>query len=243
MDSSSQSSSQLFSQLFSQSFSQSALQSSYPISKDDTYNLLSQRHGAERQKKLSEACVGIAGLGGLGSHVAIHLARLGIACLILADFDVVDETNLHRQHYTFRDIGQEKQKALIKQLRDINPYIEYKGHNVKLTAQNIPHIFLECDVICEAFDDPFEKAMLTECVLTEMDKPILVGASGMAGTGSPNKMLVKHPMRRYYICGDGESDVKKMHTLFAPRVALCAAQQATIIMQIVLDELDLDTVK
>lgn len=214
----------------------------YQMSERDTYKLLVQRHGEKRQEKFANARVGIAGLGGLGSHVAIHLARLGIGCIILADFDVVDETNLHRQHYTYRDIGQEKSEALIKQLRDINPYLKYEGYSTKLTAQNIPSIFADCDIICEAFDDPFEKAMLTECILTEMKNPILVGASGMAGTGSPNKMLVKYPMRRYYLCGDGESDVKKMHTLFAPRVALCAAQQATIIMQLVLDELDLSTV-
>jgi len=215
----------------------------YKTSEQDTYDLLVQRHGEERQKKFAHACVGIAGLGGLGSHVAIHLARLGIGRMILADFDVVDETNLHRQHYTFCDIGQKKHIALLRQLREINPYIEYKGYNVRLTAQNIPQIFSECDVICEAFDDVFEKTMLTECVLIEMKKTILVGASGMAGTGSPNEMIVKHPMNRYYLCGDGKSDVKDMGTLFAPRVALCAAQQATVIMQIVLGELNLDTPK
>ena len=212
----------------------------YTLSEQETYALLVQRHGEERQKKFSGACVGIAGLGGLGSHVAIHLARLGIGHIILADFDVVDETNLHRQHYTFQDIGQEKNKALIRQLKEINPYIEYQGYNVRLTAQNIPDIFHECDVICEAFDVASEKAMLTECVLTQTTKPVLVGASGMAGTGSPNEMTVKHPMRRYYICGDGKSDVKDMRTLFAPRVALCAAQQATVIMQLILDELNLN---
>ena len=213
------------------------------IPEHDMYNLLVQRHGEERQKKLTTACVGIAGLGGLGSHVAIHLARLGVGRLILVDFDEVDETNLHRQHYTLHHIGKNKNEALIEQLREINPYLKYEGYNLKLIPQNIPNIFSQCDVICEAFDDAFEKAMLTESVLIEMKTPFLVGASGMAGTGSPNAMIVKHPMHRYYVCGDGISDVKDMNTLFAPRVALCAAQQAMVIMQLILDELDLSISK
>ena len=53
------------------------------------------RHGAENQKKFAAASVGIAGLGGLGSHIAVHLARLGVGRLVLADFDRVDVTNLH----------------------------------------------------------------------------------------------------------------------------------------------------
>ena len=215
----------------------------YKTSEQETYALLVQRHGEERQEKFARACVGIAGLGGLGSHVAIHLARLGVGRIILADFDVVDETNLHRQHYTNRDIGQEKNEALLRQLREINPYIEYEGHHVRLDSNNIPFIFSMCDIICEAFDSPTEKAMLTECVLTQMVKPVLVGANGMAGIGSPNEMVVKHPMQRYYVCGDGKSDVLEMNTLFAPRVALCAAQQATVIMQLILKELNIDFAK
>lgn len=210
----------------------------YKNSEEENYAVLVQRHGLERQEKFATACVGIAGLGGLGSHVAIFLARLGIGRLVLVDFDVVDKSNLHRQHYTFKDLGKPKTHALVQQLREINPYLEYIPHTVRLTGENIPKIFSDCEIICEAFDNAEEKAMLAECVLGDMIKPILVGASGMAGTKNPNLMKIKRAMNRYFLCGDEVSDVNK-DALFAPRVALCAAQQATIIMQLVLQEVDI----
>ena len=75
------------------------------LTKEQLHDALVERHGADIQAKLDKACVGIAGLGGLGSNLAIFLARLGVGHLILVDFDVVDITNLNRQHYTMKDLG------------------------------------------------------------------------------------------------------------------------------------------
>lgn len=207
------------------------------ISQDDFYNVLVQRHGKERQHVFSRATVGIAGLGGLGSHVAILLTRLGIGTLVLVDFDTVDISNLHRQHYSMQDVGQYKNIALEQQLHAINPYIMCQSYTQRLSSENLGDIFPSCQVICEAFDVPQQKAMITEYVLSSMPTTYLVGASGMAGIGDPNNMCVKKPMKRYYLCGDGTSDVAHEGTLFAPRVALCAAQQATVVMRILLGEL------
>ncbi len=206
---------------------------------DDMQRLLEGRHGADRQEKLSSAVVGIAGLGGLGSHVATHLTRLGVGRLILVDFDTVDESNLHRQAYFMDDVGKAKHEALIVHLKRINPYLIFEGHNLKLTSENIPTIFKDCQIICEAFDVAEQKAMLTECVLANMPHTILVGASGMAGTGNPNAIKAKQAMKRYFLCGDGVSDVLQEKSLFAPRVALCAAQQACVIMQQIIGEVNI----
>ena len=73
------------------------------LTKEQLHDALVERHGVDIQAKLDKACVGIAGLGGLGSNLAIFLARLGVGHLILVDFDVVDITNLNRQHYTMKD--------------------------------------------------------------------------------------------------------------------------------------------
>lgn len=75
------------------------------LTQQQLHDALVERHGAEIQKKLDGATVGIAGLGGLGSNLAVFLARLGIGHMILVDFDVVDITNLNRQHYTMKDLG------------------------------------------------------------------------------------------------------------------------------------------
>lgn len=152
---------------------------------------LTARHGAERQEKLSRACIGIAGLGGLGSNIAVQLARLGVGRLVLVDFDRVELSNLNRQHYRLCDIGQPKPTALLQQLQQINPYLRYETHCLRLTPQNIPAIFADCSIICEAFDDAAAKAMLTTTVLQQLPQSVLVACSSMAGNDSANAITTK----------------------------------------------------
>lgn len=102
---------------------------------------LVERHGQERQQHLYTASVGIAGLGGLGSNIAVQLTRLGIGHLTLADCDRVEISNLNRQSYRLCDIGRPKPEALTEQLLQINPYLCYEPNFLKLTPQNIPEIF------------------------------------------------------------------------------------------------------
>ncbi len=211
----------------------------YPLSQEQMYALLAQRHGNQRQEKIARACVGIAGLGGLGSHVAVLLARMGVKSLVLADFDKVDETNLHRQQYDIFDIGKYKTKALHAHLMRINPYIDYILHNEKLNSETCVNLFSSCSIVCEAFDKAEQKAMLTENILTKLPQTVLVGASGMAGIKSPNSIKAQKKMKNFYLCGDEENGIEVEKSLFAPRVSLCASMQATVIIQIITDELDL----
>lgn len=205
------------------------------MDKEHFYKIQESRHGKDRQALFSRARVGIAGLGGLGSHVAVMLARLGVGTLVLADFDIVDETNIHRQQYDLADIGRPKTQALRDRLMRINPYAEYCLFQEKIVPGSVQKIFGGCSVICEAFDRADQKAMLAETVLCTMLDTYLVGGNGMAGTESANLMRVHNPMKRYYVCGDGVSDVADS-CLFAPRVTLCAAMQATQIMRLLLNE-------
>lgn len=204
------------------------------LTAQEFYGVQEKRHGREKQKLFREAHVGIAGLGGLGSHVAVMLARLGVGKLTLVDFDTVDETNIHRQHYDIADIGKPKTSALREQLMRINPYAEYCCFQEKVEPQNIGRLFGTCGIVCEAFDKADQKAMLAETVLCTMPNVFLVSGNGMADVKSANIMKVQRPMKRYYVCGDGISDVDGS-CLFAPRVVLCAALQATQIMRLILN--------
>ncbi len=206
------------------------------LSKEALQEALIQRHGKENQEKFNQAVVGIAGLGGLGSNVAMYLTRLGVGKLILVDFDVVDISNLNRQNYFMTDIGRPKTEALLPFLQAINPYLDYDIHTQRVTADNAISLFSECDVLVEAFDREDQKAMLTETILSQLPDIPLVGASGMAGADSGNKICVKKPFKSYYLCGDGTSDVNDGLGLMAPRVALCAAQQATMVMRLLIGE-------
>ena len=92
-------------------------------SKQEMYQALCDRIGAEKQQKLERAVVAIVGLGGLGSNIAYMLARAGVGSLILVDFDKVDITNLNRQQYKANQIGLLKTDALSANLKEIAPYI------------------------------------------------------------------------------------------------------------------------
>lgn len=206
------------------------------LTQKELHDALAGRHGAAVQTKLDRAAVGVAGLGGLGSHIAVSLARLGVGRLVLVDFDVVDVTNLNRQHYTMKDIGIPKTLALLEQLEAINPYLNYETYTERIIPANAARLFSGCDVVCEAFDRPDQKAMLIETLLEQLPETPIVSGSGMAGFGSANAIRTERRFGRLYLCGDGTSDVSDGLGLMAPRVAVCAAHQAAMTLRLLLGE-------
>jgi sulfur carrier protein ThiS adenylyltransferase len=96
------------------------------------------------RKLLSDKTVGIAGCGGLGSNCAVALARTGIGKLIIADFDIIEESNLNRQFYFFDQAGQIKSYTLSDNLYLVNPGMEVIPHNIRLNAENIDEMFKDC---------------------------------------------------------------------------------------------------
>ena len=206
--------------------------------KDEWNKALCERHGENLQKKFSAATVAICGLGGLGSNIAITLARAGIGPQILIDFDRVDITNLHRQQYKANQIRMNKTDALRDNLLEIAPYVALETHTIRVTEENAAHLLQGADIICEAFDNAECKAMLTNLVLETMPDKYLVAASGMAGMGSANTIQTRRVSKRFYLCGDGASDVSEAGSLLASRVMLCAAHQAHTVLRILAGELE-----
>lgn len=95
------------------------------------------RHTPKVHSKVKKASIAVLGLGGLGSSIAVQLARTGVGALHLIDFDVVEPSNLNRQHYSIKHLGMFKTKALQKQISEINPYVKVTVHNVKLTEKTL----------------------------------------------------------------------------------------------------------
>lgn len=207
-------------------------------SKEDMQRALEARHGKDLQQKFTNSTVAICGLGGLGSNIAVSLARAGIGKLILVDFDKVDISNLHRQQYKADQIGRFKTEALAENLREIAPYIEVETHAVAVTEENFEALLSEADLICEAFDRAEAKAMLAGGVLEKLHTKYLIAASGMAGLGSANSIQTRRITNRFYLCGDGISDVADDIGLVAPRVMLCAAHQAHMVLRILSGEFE-----
>ena len=206
--------------------------------KEEWYAALSERHGEKAQKNFESATVAICGIGGLGSNVAVALARAGVGKLILIDFDSVDITNLHRQQYKTNQIGMSKTQALKENLLEIAPYVTIETHSVRISESNSEKLLQKSDIICEAFDDAECKAMLVNLVTERMPEKYLVAASGMAGMGSANAIQTRRISKRFYICGDGMSDVQSEGSLVSSRVMLCAAHQAHTVLRILTEQFE-----
>lgn len=207
-------------------------------SQNEWLEVLKKRHGNNLQKRFSDATVAVCGLGGLGSNIAVCLARVGIGRLILIDFDKVDISNLHRQQYSVDQIGMYKTKALSEYLLSISPYTKIKAVTKKITTENYQQILKDAQIICEAFDDANEKSMLVNSVLETMPEKFLVAASGMAGLGTANAIRTRKITPHFYVCGDEISDVNDSIGLLSTRVMLCAASQAHTVLRIIAEKYD-----
>lgn len=204
--------------------------------REEFYNALIERHGAENQKKFDKATVAICGLGGLGSNISICLARAGVGKLILIDFDKVDISNLHRQQYKAAQVGIPKTQALSDNLKEINPFITIETHNTKVTEENVIELTKDADLVCEAFDKAENKAMLVNAILENAPEKYLVSSSGMAGFGSANLIKTKKISKRFFLSGDSVSDVNDGIGLISSRVMVCAAHEAHMALRILMGE-------
>ncbi len=205
-------------------------------SQEELEHLLVSRHTPFVHEKIKKASIGIAGLGGLGSNIALSLARMGIGKLLLVDFDVVEPSNLNRQQYFIRHIGMQKVDALKEIIYDCNPFVQIETKNIFLNESNIQEIFKEVDIIVEAFDDPKSKATLVNTVLSKMKEKKIIAASGLAGHFSSNSILTKKVKDNFYLIGDDKANAKPGCGLMAPRVGIAANHQANMVLRILLNE-------
>lgn len=186
-------------------------------------------------KKLKKAKVCILGLGGLGSNVAVLLARAGIGYLKLVDFDVVEVSNLNRQQYRISHIGIKKTEAIKSIIKEINPFVEIEILDVKVERENILSVAGDVEIVVEAFDVAETKTMAIEELLTNGNK-ILVSASGMAGLGSANEIITRKIRDNFYLIGDNYSDYEEYSGIMSTRVMLCAAHQANVVLRLIVGE-------
>ncbi len=178
---------------------------------------------------LKKKKVGIAGLGGVGSNVAVSLVRSGIGSLVIADFDRVEVSNLNRQHYFLDDVGKRKVDALARQLRNINPELILCLHAGKLDQNNIISVFKEVDLLIEAFDKAEDKSWLIEKWCENFPGKPVICASGLGGYGNTESLKVMKS-GNIYICGDGQSEMSL--GLSASRVAIVANMQANTAVEL-----------
>ena len=198
--------------------------------------LMMSRHTPGVHQKIRKSVVGIAGVGGLGSAVAIALARIGIGTLILVDFDIVEPSNLNRQQYFVDQIGMLKVEALRDNLSKINPYVKIKIFPEKIDPNNVERLFGEAQVVVEAFDRADQKAMLINAISERMSETYIIAASGVAGHEANNEIQTTRFSSRIFIVGDQKTEARPGVGLMAPRVGIAAHHQANLVLRILLGE-------
>lgn len=201
---------------------------------DEMESMMISRHTPQVHSCVKAAKVCIAGLGGLGSNIAVMLARTGVGQLLLVDFDIVEPSNLNRQSYYIHHLGMPKTVALQQQIKEINPFINVEIKTVRVEESNVVELFTGYDILCEAFDNPNAKAMLVNTTLERLKNIKIVSASGMAGYTSSNLIKTEKKMKNLYLCGDFENGARIGNGLMAPRVQICAGHQANMILRLLL---------
>jgi sulfur-carrier protein adenylyltransferase/sulfurtransferase len=139
-------------------------------------HLIMPEVGMEGQQKLKAAKVLCIGAGGLGSPLALYLGAAGVGTLGIVDFDVVDYTNLQRQIiHTTADVGRKKLDSAADKLKAINPFLNLRTFDTKLTSANALELFREFDIVADGTDNfPTRYLVNDACVLT--GKPNVYGS-------------------------------------------------------------------
>lgn len=182
-----------------------------------------KRQNKNDNEIFEKAKVSILGCGGLGSNIAMILARAGIREIYLYDFDKVEYSNLNRQNYKISDIGKEKTLATKKIIEETIPYTKIHTKNMYLDEKNMDEIIENTDYFIEAFDNKESKVMAFD-YFSKKENKFLFTASGMAGLGDFSDIKIKK-INNITMVGDFKSDAKK-DGLYLAYVSIMASLEA-----------------
>lgn len=147
--------------------------------------------GFTGMEKLRNAHVSVIGVGGIGNPVVTQLTAMGIGKLKIIDRDVIEISNLHRQHlYTEEDIGKVKVEAALERLRKLNPQVEIEAVPTSVTTYTVESLVKGSDVVIDALDSIEARYALNDACIKQNIPLIYAGALGMVGsvcTILPNK--------------------------------------------------------
>lgn len=191
-----------------------------------------KRQNSEINHILKDASVSILGCGGLGSNIAMALARCGVGELHIYDFDKVEYSNLNRQNYDQDDIGKSKVKKTKEKIAETIPYTKVFAEEVFISNNNLDEISAKTDVFIEAFDKKEMKSLVFDYFLGTPDKK-LVMASGLSGLGDFKDIKVKK-IDNIIMVGDFNSTPDD--GLYAPYIGIVSNLEALCAVKIIIGE-------
>jgi len=172
--------------------------------------------------------VAVIGCGGLGSNCAVALVRAGTGNLILADFDVIEASNLNRQYYFLDDIGKNKVAVLKNHLLSINSECKITEVNKRITAEDFVS-FADADLLIEAVDRAETKHMIIETWCRNYPEKFIICGSGLSGLGGTSAIKIRQSGKIVF-CGDETTDMSL--GLCSAKVAIVANMQANAALEL-----------
>ena len=191
-----------------------------------------KRQDPEINEILKNAKVSILGCGGLGSNIAIVLARCGLGEIHIYDYDQVELSNLNRQNYDQNDLGKSKVIQTKKKIEASLPYIKVYAKEVLIGKENLDQISEKTDIFIEAFDKKAMKSLVFEYFLGRDDKKLIM-ASGLSGLGDFSDIKVKK-IENVTMVGDFKSSPDQ--GLYAPYLGIVANLEALLALKIIIGE-------
>lgn len=191
-----------------------------------------KRQDPEINKILENSRVSILGCGGLGSNIAMTLARCGVGELHLYDFDKVEYSNLNRQNYDLGDLGNSKVDQTKKKIEETIPYTRVFAEEAFISEENLDEIIEKTDIFIEAFDKKEMKSLVFDYFLGKKDKK-LVMASGLSGLGNFCDIKIKE-IENITIVGDFKSTPDE--GLYAPYIGIISNLEALCAVKIIIGE-------
>lgn len=198
----------------------------------DMRNEILKRQDPEINEILKKASVSILGCGGLGSNIAMILARCGLGEIYIYDYDKVELSNLNRQNYDQKDLGKSKVFQTKKKIEETVPCNKIFAEEVLITKDNLAEISGKTDIFIEAFDKKEMKSMVFEYFLGKDDKKLIM-ASGLSGLGDLSDIKVKK-IKNISMVGDFKSSPEQ--GLYAPYIGIVANLEALLALKIIIGE-------
>lgn len=193
-----------------------------------------KRQGPYVNNILKDTSVSILGCGGLGSNIAMSLARCGVGTIYLYDFDKVEYSNLNRQNYDQDDLGKSKVLQTKKKIEKTIPYTKIYANEVYVSLDNLDEISEKTDIFIEAFDKKEMKSLVFDYFLGKKDKKLIIG-SGLSGLGDLEDIKIKR-IDNVTMIGDFTSSPES--GLYLPYVGVIASLEALYAVKIIKGEYD-----
>ena len=183
---------------------------------------------------LKNASVSILGCGGLGSNIAMTLARVGVGNIYIYDFDTVEHSNLNRQNYNVSDLGKSKVLKTKEKIKEAIPYAKVYGEEVFITWDVLDDISKRTDIFIEAFDKKEMKKLAFDYFLGKQGKR-LVMASGVSGLGDLDDIKIKNIDNVTMI---GNFTTTPDEGLYSPFIGIISNLEALSAVKIIVGEED-----